>query len=350
MENVKPKIFSGFGTDVTGALTSEECIKKAELDYHVGKAPIFIGIEKTEIPSREDSAALPESTKNPDGTITSLSLSQVKDKFGTYREDTQQAFGVVGSRYHVIQNIEAFSFFDSIVGEGEAIYENAGFVGIGETIFIQAKMPDYIKVGADSVERYLTLTMSHDGTGSIKAYFTPVRIVCKNTLSVSLRECSNKITIRHTASASNKLKTAHDLMGISNKLSNELSDIFNKMADTKVDNVQVGKYLKEVFLSKDELKALADNNYSLKEGVQRKIVSTNKKNIITDVYRYTLNHKTQRTTECLNTMYGVFQGITGYAQNVKNYNNEQTKAMDILEGTMSNRIQHTFDLLVNNLI
>jgi hypothetical protein len=65
------------------------------------------------------------------------------------------------------------------------------------------------------IEQYLFLTTSHDGLGSITAAFTPIRIVCNNTLNAAMRSHSNAIKIRHTASAGERLKQAHTLMGIS---------------------------------------------------------------------------------------------------------------------------------------
>ena len=124
--------------------------------------------------------------------------------------------GVVGKDYEVVQNVDAFEFFDAIVGGGDGIlYETAGALGKGERIFITAKLPGYIRVGkGDFIEQYLMLTTSHDGFGSITAAFTPVRVVCRNTLNAAMRNHSNAIKIRHTASANDRLKQAHTLMGI----------------------------------------------------------------------------------------------------------------------------------------
>ncbi|MFR1445981.1 DUF932 domain-containing protein, partial [Acinetobacter baumannii] len=70
-----------------------------------------------------------------------------KSSFYTYRPDTNAILGDrLGKDYEVVQNIDAFSFFDAIVG-GEGIqYETAGALGKGEKIFITAKLPGYIKV------------------------------------------------------------------------------------------------------------------------------------------------------------------------------------------------------------
>lgn len=145
------------------------------------------------------------------------------------RTDTQQVLGVVGKDYQIVQNRDVFLFFDSIVGAAEKVkYETAGALGNGERIFITAKLPDYIRVGKDDlIEQYVFLTTSHDGYGSITAAFTPVRIVCQNTLNAAFRNQQNCIKIRHTASAIDRLKQAHQLMGITSKLAIEMEEIYN---------------------------------------------------------------------------------------------------------------------------
>lgn len=155
-----------------------------------------------------------------------------KTSFYTYRPDIGAIPGDrLGKDYEVVQNIDAFRFFDAIV-DGDGIqYETAWALGNGEKIFIAAKLPGYIKVGSDDlIEQYLFLTTSHDGFGSIMAAFTPVRIVCNNTLNAALRNCSNSIKIRHTANAKERLEKAHKVMGISNQLSVQLEGRFNQWA------------------------------------------------------------------------------------------------------------------------
>lgn len=156
--SVKEKAWHGLGQIVEDYPTSKEALQFAGLDFDVCKRPNIHRLD--------------------DGNeIISTS------SFYTYRPDTGTVLGDrLGKDYEVVQNADAFSFFDAIV-EGDGIqYETAGALGKGEKIFITAKLPGYIKVGnADMIEKYLFLTTSHDGFGSIMAAFTPTRIVCNNS-------------------------------------------------------------------------------------------------------------------------------------------------------------------------
>jgi phage/plasmid-like protein (TIGR03299 family) len=138
--------------------------------------------------------------------------------------------------------------FDALVGEGEAIYHTAGVLGKGERIWLLAKLPDYIRVnGNDIVEKYLLLTNAHDGTGSVRVKLTPIRVVCENTLTLALTRAEQEVRIRHTADAQTRLKEAHQILGLTNKLFAELDCIFNRMSETDLKKASLNEYLARVF-------------------------------------------------------------------------------------------------------
>ena len=212
--SVQEKAWHGLGQIVTDYPTSAEAIKHAGLDYEVTKSPLYT--KASNIINPTENLEIGNNEVN------------VPNYFATIRTDNNTVLGVVGKDYHIVQNREAFSFFDSIVGGTDGIlYETAGALGNGERIFITAKLPDYIRVGNgdDVTEKYIFLTTSHDGSGSITAAFTPVRIVCQNTLNASLRNMSNVVRIRHTSGAKQRLENAHKVMGLANEFSNQLEDI-----------------------------------------------------------------------------------------------------------------------------
>src|SRR5690606_14134757 len=180
------------------------------------------------------------------------------------RTDTDEVLGVVGNDYKIVQNTEAFTFFDAIVGGGDGIlYETAGALGnAGQRIFITAKLPDYIRVGReDLIEQYLFLTTSHDGYGSITAAFTPVRVVCNNTLNAALRSTTNCVKIRHTLGAAERLREAHKLLGITHQLAEDLGELFNHWSKIRISDPAVKRLIQVAMVpNKETLQALQTGN------------------------------------------------------------------------------------------
>lgn len=325
--SVQEKAWHGLGQIVEDYPTSEEAIKHAGLDYEVVKSPLFTkgsGITETE-----------------NGMEVSSSELEVPNYFANIRTDNNAVLGVVGKDYHIVQNHEAFSFFDAIVGGGEGIlYETAGALGNGKRIFITAKLPDYIRVGNgdDVTEKYIFLTTSHDGSGSITAAFTPIRIVCQNTLNASLRNMSNVVRIRHTSGAKQRLENAHKVMGLANTLSNQLQDIFNNWTTVKVSDQEVKKLIRL---------ALCPNKETLeyiKKGAEDEL-STVFKNTVEDAFAYAMVSDTQQMDTTKGTLFGVYNAVTGYYQNVRNYKDDEAKLKSIvMGGTAQTKSQKTFDL------
>jgi len=210
----------GLGVKLPKLATSAEAIEAAGLNYRVEKKAMYTrgpGKHRVEVPGH----------------------------FCTIRRDTGDVLGVVGSRYTVLPNTAAFTFFDALIGEGEAIFETAGVLGKGETIWLLAKLPSYIRVGKhDEIRKYLLLTNSHDGSSMVRTKLSPVRVVCSNTLSSALAGSEREIRIRHTPSAVDRLQDAHKLLGLTNQLYQELELIFNRMSAKRITERQLIAFVK----------------------------------------------------------------------------------------------------------
>lgn len=315
--SVQQKAWHNLGQVISGYPTSAEAIKYAGLDYDIRKKPNIHRI-------------------SPD-------LETVSDtSFFTYRTDTNQVLGdKIGADYHVIQNRDAFAFFDAIVGgEDGILYETAGALGNGERIFITAKLPDYIRVGNgdDITEKYIFLTTSHDGTGSITAAFTPVRIVCQNTLNAAFGNMSNVVRIRHTSGAKQRLENAHKVMGLANKLSTQLEGIFNQWSKLRISDAEVKKLIQLALCpNKETLDAL-------KTGAEDEL-STIFKNTVDDAFAYAMIADTQQMVTTKGTVFGAYNAVTGYYQNVRNYKDDESKLQSIvMGGTAQAKAQRAFEL------
>ena len=99
---------------------SHQCrsIKFAGLDYTVAKRKLFTFDNENEIANEDIEIKIPE--------------IEVPNFYATIRTDNETVLGVVGKDYEVVQNIDAFSFFDAIVGGDGIQYETAGALGKGE--------------------------------------------------------------------------------------------------------------------------------------------------------------------------------------------------------------------------
>lgn len=325
--SVKEKAWHGLGQIVEQYPTSEEAIKFAGLDYEVVKSPLFTkgsGIIQT-----------------ADSIEIGSNELEVPNYFANIRTDNNAVLGVVGKDYHIVQNREAFNFFDAIVGGSQGIlYETAGVLGQGERIFITAKLPDYIRVGNgdDVTEKYIFLTTSHDGSGSITAAFTPIRIVCQNTLNASLRSMSNVVRIKHTSGAKQHLENAHKVMGLADTLSNQLEGIFNQWAKVKVTDQAVKKLIQLALCPNRETLDL------LKKGAEDE-VSIVFKNVVQDAFAYAMTSDTQQMDTTKGTLFGAYNAVTGYYQNVRNYKDDEAKLQSIvMGGTAQIKSQKAFEL------
>lgn len=307
--------------------TSEEAIKFAGLDYEVQKSPLFT----------KGNGFI----ENKNGIEISNSELEVQSYFANIRTDNNSILGVVGKDYHIVQNCEAFSFFDGIIGGGDGIlYETAGALGNGERIFITAKLPDYIRVGNgdDITEKYIFFTTSHDGSGSITAAFTPVCVVCQNTLNASLKNMSNVVRIKHTAGAKKRLEDAHKVMGLANQLSYELENTFNHWAKITVGDDEMKRLIQLALCpNKETLTHLQKGNFDE--------VSKAFKNIVEDAFAYAMMSDTQQMETTKGTLYGAYNAVTGYFHNVRNYKNNEAKLQSIvMGGTAQMKSQKAFEL------
>jgi phage/plasmid-like protein (TIGR03299 family) len=155
-------------------------------------------------------------------------------------DNTQtDVLGVVGERYHVLQNEDLFSFGDNIL-DGGGRWETAGAIRGGRVVFGSLALERETVLDpngvADKVKTYLLINTSHDGSIAIQASITPVRVVCANTLNLALGQTRKKngikqsFKIRHTQTANGKVQIARETLG----LANSYMDAFDKMAHAMI--------------------------------------------------------------------------------------------------------------------
>ena len=296
------------GTKLPKLATSAEAIVAAQLDYEVKKVPIFVH------PADRNSA-----------------LVSVDGKFATMRMDTGEVLGVVGGQYTVLQNKDAFGFFDSITGEGEAMFETAGALYAGEMVWMLAKMPDYIDLGDnDRIGKYLLLTNTHDGSRAVRAMFTPIRVVCNNTLNIALGQgFKGNITIRHSASVKSRVAEAGRLMGITNKVYAQVEEMYKRMTLKKFTGDDVVKYVKTLIPDNKEAET-----------------STRTNNIRSEISELIIHGEGASLGTAKGTLWGAYNGLTEYVDHVRGASAKSAdkRLESIWFGSGSRLKQDAFDL------
>lgn len=153
------------------------------------------------------------------------------------RQDTQAVLGVVGDRYTPLQNRDAFGFFDGAFGRDKARFETAGVLGAGERVWMLARVPgDFDVLPGDQVAPYLLLSNGHDGGQPVTAIFTPIRVVCQNTLGKAMKaaQAGESVRVLHTRSVEGRLRVAGELLGKAGVFFDETVGTFRKLARTQI--------------------------------------------------------------------------------------------------------------------
>ena len=329
--------------NVKDCKTSEEVITKANLNWEVEKCEIF-----AQMPSNDNIDS------NVEGFVRGINhYSPVKGTYATFRKDLNIPLGVVKEKYTPVQNVDAFRFFDNAIGENEAIWDTAGFFGNGERIFVSAKLPKHIFVGDDVIDNYLVFTTSHDGSTGVRILFTPIRVICENTLNAAIKSSDSYITFRHTESVHGKLDVAHEILGICNVKMKALEELYNGFNKIRLTDDEAATYFAKLILSQSEYNDLTGTGHNAMQLVLRSRnamndanISTRKCNTIAEMYYYYLNGIGQE--EFRGTGWGVYNAVNGYYSNVDNIKGE--KRMDsLLYGNKANKIKQSTNLMLELL-
>lgn len=156
--------------------------------------------------------------------VETVHLSDGTDtkKFATVRHDNKDIFAVgLTSRYKPLQNIDAFKFFDGVVGDGQAIYHTAGSLNGGRIVWILAKLDGQLVLESggdtDLADKYIMLSNSHDGTRGVDMRFVVKRVVCMNTFRLAFSDGANNLSAkyRHTNNIMNRIVQTRELLGLS---------------------------------------------------------------------------------------------------------------------------------------
>lgn len=218
----------GLGTRVPADLTPAQMLKAAKLNWTVDTVPAFAEIngEKVDIGRQ----ALVRSSDN-------------------------KILDIITDDWHPNQNIDAFEFFNEFIAAGDMEMHTAGSLRGGQMVWALAKINESFTVcgGKDKVDGYLLFTNPHRYGRSIDIRMTPTRVVCNNTLTLSLNTKSKNF-VRMTHRAKFDPEAAKQALGISKVKLDQYKEMADFLSKKKFKDEDVVEYFKRIFpiITKDE--------------------------------------------------------------------------------------------------
>ena len=267
----------GLGNQLDEAPTVSEAITAAGLDWEVGLKDLFTG-EGEPVPAR-----------------------------ATYRKTDGSILGVVGPRYTPLQNSDAFDWFQPFLDANECQLHTAGSLHSGQKVWVLAQLnrDNSEIVKGDEVSKFILLSNSHDGTTAIRVGYTPIRVVCVNTLAAAHNnQNSQLIRIRHTRSSQKNLEQVRDIMDNINVQFEATADQFRFLASKNFNQADIRRYVKTML----GIEGTVDND-----------IKTRTRNIMDEILALVEGPK-QSATGVRGTWWAAYNGYNEYL----NYNKGRT--------------------------
>jgi phage/plasmid-like protein (TIGR03299 family) len=242
------KPWHGLGQQINEAPTSADALRLAGLDWQVEGRKLFL-----------------ENGDNVKGFVANV------------RDTDNRVLGVVTDVYKVVQNIDAFSFTDQLIGNGEidVHYETAGSLANGRRTWMLARMPDETIVG-DKFENFLVFTNSFDGTGAIRVAMTPVRVVCQNTLNLALGQAKRQWSVKHMGDVQGKIHEAQATLGLYSKYMSNLKEEADILAQKRINEATYMQFVNDLFPVIEDNTGASDRQIRNAEEVRNNFLSFRK--------------------------------------------------------------------------
>ena len=255
---VRETPWHGLGTRVMEAPGSEDALELAGLNWKVRQEPIY--------------------------TDNNLFIPGYK---ANVRDLDDKVLGVVTDRYKVVQNDEAFTFTDGLLGEGVR-YETAGALLDGRKVWILARMPREFIINGEQISPYLVFSNTHDGSGAIKVAVTPIRVVCNNTLNLALSTAKRSWSMVHTGDVQGKMEEAKQTLFMAEKYMSRLGREFENLRKIELTDRQVMDYIKLLLPYENEDNSLHVRNINrLREDMQKRYFDApDLKDVGNNAYRF----------------------------------------------------------------
>jgi phage/plasmid-like protein (TIGR03299 family) len=230
----------GLGVKVSNDLTPLQMLKAAGLDWTVDPVELFAEVGDKRLATGH--RALVRSTD-------------------------QRVIDVITDDWNPVQNEQAFEFFNDFVAHGDMSMETAGSLKDGKIIWALAKVKDSFDLfgGKDRVDAYLHFTNPHQYGQSIDVRFTPIRVVCNNTLTLSLNQKSkNMVKVSHRREFDPE--QVKEALGVAKQKLAKYKEMAEFLSQKRYNNENVVEYFQRIF---PVLTTKADSKKELSNSAER---------------------------------------------------------------------------------
>lgn len=221
----------GLGVQVSDALSPQEMVQAAGLDWTVSRRSMF--------------TAQQPGPGAVEGTLKT-------DEWGVLvRDSDNRILGPCGKNYLPMQNADVFTFFDRFVKAGQMKMETAGSLDNGRQIWGLASInKGFALPGHDEVNGYLLLNQPHVWGKSLTIMFTPIRVVCNNTLTMALNKGSEigRFSMPHVREwGTEVIEKAEAALGIATHQLDAFKVTADLLARTSYTEKKVNEFIAKLF-------------------------------------------------------------------------------------------------------
>ena len=229
----------GLGTKVNENISVDDMLKEAGLDWRVAKIPAYAQFDNKSIYSGHDMLV---------------------------RESDGQPLDMVKENWVPVQNADAFEFFREFVEAGDMEMHTAGSLQDGKRVWCLAKVKDDFTInGDDRVDSFLLLTNPHMYGRAVDIRFTPIRVVCNNTLTLSLANKGDyQVALNHKKAFD--AQEAKELLGIAKGKMETYKDMATFLSSKRYTDAQLRTYFSTVFANQNpKVKGIGFNPESVED-------------------------------------------------------------------------------------
>jgi len=225
----------GLGKQVSDLMTPDQMLVAAGLDWTVSKRPLYT-IDNPNVWNVVDPTG--ESNFMP-----------VPKQYALVRDSDNTILGNCGESYTPFQNHEVMRFFKKFTEAGNMKMETAGSLKLGKDIWGLAKIKEgFTLTGGDEIRGYLLVNNSHDAGKAMQIMFTPIRVVCNNTLTMALSQKGQRFRVLHLQMFDDEIiRAAEEAMGLSSQRLEEFSEAANFLASKRATPDQIEYYIADLF-------------------------------------------------------------------------------------------------------